>query len=74
MKAGNKKRLCIRIGSYRSSSSSNASMRGKEMGYIGMNNGDLLAWLLGSKCRVIRSIDNHRSCVGLRDYVGNGLY
>ena len=44
MKVGDKNRLCIIIGSYKSGSSSNASKRGKEMGDIGMNKGGLLAW------------------------------
>ena len=46
MKAGNKNRLCIKVDHTESSSSSNASMRGKEMGDIGMLKEGLLAWKL----------------------------
>ena len=53
MKAGNKDMLCVRVGSYKNSSSSNASIREKGMVEIGMINGGfacLEAILKRKKC------------------------
>ena len=67
MKAGNNNRPCIRVGSYRKHSSSNASMRGKEMGNIGMLKGGLLAWFLRQEGGVIGDVVEHS---GISDSLG----
>ena len=68
MKAGNNNRLCIRKDHTESSSSSNASMRGKEMGDIGMLKGGFLAWKLCYKRRVVDDVVDHTGSIGLGVY------